>query len=454
MTNDIVLNENGVLICPFDRAIDESAVNEALRLHQSQINDFKENMNFYKGEHKILNQTPKAEYKPDHRVVVNFAKYIVDTYTSYFIGIPIKITHDNESLNEFIKMFRELNDLDDNEYELAKLSAIYGRAYEYLSQDEDANTVVTYTTPISTFVVYDNTIYQRPLFAVDYSSDTSGNIKGKMFTLAEEYDISGTTNSIRFEDIDINVYQGLPIIEYVENEERQSVFENVKTLINSINKTLSEKMNDVDALADAYMKILGAKIDQEGLDFIRDNRILNFEGSEGGNVVAEFMGKPTGDTTQENLLDRLTNMVFQIAMVANINDESFGNASGVSLEFKLQPMKNLAQAKERKVKSAIKQRFKLVFGLPTNVNNSKSDEWRNLKYQFTRNIPRNVSDEADTAKKLDGVVPKDIQLSVLSIVDNPKDVAKQMEDEAEKQFGGISDLEKQIRQQAYLNSEL
>jgi SPP1 family phage portal protein len=118
-------------------------------------------------------------------------------------------------------------------------------------------------------------------------------------------------------------------------------------------------------------------------------------------------------------------------MVANINDEAFGNASGVALEFKLQPMKNLAAMKERKFASGMNRRFKMVFNLPTNMEPSKKDEWRNLNYVFTRNIPRNISDEADTAGKLAGIVSKETQLSVLSFVDNPKQELERIQKENE-----------------------
>ena len=175
------------------------------------------------------------------------------------------------------------------------------------------------------------------------------------------------------------------------------------------------------------MKILGAELDGKGLEYIRDNRIINLVGEQADKVDVDFMAKPSGDTTQENLLNRLTDLIFQIAMVANISDKDFSGSSGVALEFKLQSMKNLAQQKERKMLSGIRKRYKLIFGIPTNVNASNRDEWKSLKYRFTRNTPRNISDEAQTAKLLEGVVPKETQLSVLSIVDNPHDMAMEME---------------------------
>lgn len=425
----VTLTDDKILISD-DVLITADVVSQAITKHKTLVAGYKENIDYYKGNHKIKTKKPKAEIKPDYRLMVNFAKYIVDTYTAYFIGIPIKVTHETDEFNEFIRIFRENNDLEDNEYELAKIMAIYGRAYEFLSQDEEANTIVTYATPMNTFVVYDNTIYERPLFAVNYSTGDKDMISGDVFTFDEHIEISGTTTSVSFGESEMNVYQGLPIIEYVENQERQSVFENVKSLIDAINTTLSEKMNDVDALADAYMKILGAELDDKGLEYIRDNRIINLVGEQADNVAVDFMAKPSGDTTQENLLNRLTDLIFQIAMVANISDKDFSGSSGVALEFKLQPMKNLAQQKERKMLSGIRKRYKLVFGIPTNVNASNRDEWKSLQYRFTRNTPRNISDEAQTAKLLEGVVPKETQLSVLSIVDNPHDTAMEMEKQA------------------------
>ena len=74
-------------------------------------------------------------------------------------------------------------------------------------------------------------------------------------------------------------------------------------MINAYNKAISEKANDVDYFADAYLKVLGAKLNEDGIKSIRENRIINFEGNMDGNLVVEFLQKPDGDTTQENLIN-------------------------------------------------------------------------------------------------------------------------------------------------------
>ena len=187
-------------------------------------------------------------------------------------------------------------------------------------------------------------------------------------------------------------------------------------MINAYNKAISEKANDVDYFADAYLKVLGAKLDTNGVKQIRDNRIVNFEGDPEVNMVVEFMDKPNSDGTQENLIERLERLIFQISMVANISDENFGTSSGIALKYKLLSMTNLAKAKERKFTSGMNRRYKLLFSHP--LSKVKSDAWVGLDYKFTFNIPANITDEAQVASSLEGIISKETQLKVLSIVDD------------------------------------
>jgi len=184
------------------------------------------------------------------------------------------------------------------------------------------------------------------------------------------------------------------------------------------------------------MKLLGMELNEETIRNIKDNRIINLYGPEDvSKLVVEFMEKPNADGSQEHLLDRLERLIYQISMVANISDESFSKASsGVSLEFKLQNMRNLAITKERKFTSGMNRRYKMLFNIATFIETSKRDEWRNLSYTFTRNMPRNIADEAETAGKLAGITSKETQLSTLSVVDNVRaeleKIKTEQEDEA------------------------
>lgn len=425
-----------VFIHPADEEITPEVVQDFIDLHKAEIPRYLKLKQLYESNAPILSQQAKESYKPDNRLVVNYAKYIVDTFNGYFIGIPAKINHEKEEIDKGVDSFWDRNDMDDNFAELSKLSSIYGHSFLYLYQNEESETRCTYNSPLDMFIVYDDTIAQNPLFVVRYQ-ETDDGIKGQLFTRHEEKDILPSKEGITFGNEEQRHYGDVQIIEYIENEERQSIFEPVVTLIDAFDKALSEKANDVDYFADAYLAILGAELDDKGIHRIRDNRIINMFGTDDASkIIVQFLDKPDGDETQEHLLDRIERLIYQMSMVANINDESFGNASGVSLEFKLQPMKNLAAMKERKFTSGLNKLFKMWFNLPTNVPASQKDEWHNLEYKFTRNIPRNVADEAEIAGNLAGIVSKETQLSVLSIVDNVKNEIDKMEAETEKGSSG------------------
>jgi SPP1 family phage portal protein len=199
------------------------------------------------------------------------------------------------------------------------------------------------------------------------------------------------------------------------------------SIVNAYNKAISEKANDVDYFADAYMKVLGAKLDTEDVQFMRDNRIVNFEGEDAAKLVVEFMSKPESDTTQENHLTRLERLIFQISMVANISDENFGTSSGIALKYKLQAMSNLEKTKERKFTSGMNRRYKLLFSHP--ASKVPKDAWVQLHYKFTPNFPANLLEEAQVAAQMEGIVSHETQLKSLSIVDNVQEELDKIEEE-------------------------
>ncbi len=228
-----------------------------------------------------------------------------------------------------------------------------------------------------------------------------------------------TDDGLKFISEEEHYFNDVPVVEYVENAERKGIFESVESLINAFNKSISEKANDVDYYADAYMKILGEKLDEDVIKNLRDYRIINVSGENSEKVVVDFLAKPNSDTTQENLLDRLERLIFQISMVANISDENFAQSTGVSLKYKLQAMDNLARTKERKFTAGLNRRYKIIANYPGSP--LSDDDWVKIRYKFTRNVPSNLLEETEIARNLSGIVSEETQVNVLSIVDNAKD---------------------------------
>lgn len=383
----------------------------------------------YTSDHDILHQPAKPPYKPDNRIVVNFPKYIVDTMNGFFLGNPIKVVADDDAVSAFVEYLDQYNDQDDNNAELSKLCSIFGHGFEMYYTDENAELCITYLSPMEAFMVYDESIIERPLFFVRRYVDRQNNEFGSISDANGVRNFMVTGGLRWLDEWTPHYFDGVPATEYVENAERQGIFEPVLSMVNAYNKAISEKANDVDYFADAYLKILGAAVDDEDIHFIRDTRVLNLTGEDAEKIIAEFMDKPSSDTTQENLLSRLEKLIFHISMVANISDENFGASSGIALKYKLQAMSNLEKTKERKFTSGMNRRYQLLFSHP--ASKAPKDAWVNLRYQFTPNFPANLLEEAQIAAQMEGITSHETQLKVLSVVDNvPAELDKIEEENA------------------------
>ena len=429
------------LQCSADKPITLTLAEEYIRQHEERFPRYIYLENLYKGFHDVYKQPEKPDWKPDNRLAVNFPRYITDTFLGFGYGVPIKKSHPDDTIAQAINDFERENEITDHEYELARKCCIYGHAFEYLYQDEEAKTKMTICTPMELFVVYDDTVKNRALFAVRYGyhsteTDQSGQRYGEILTREEIIPFEGSTAGESME----NPYGRLPCVEWMLNEDRMGLYEGVSGLVEAYNHTLGEKANDVDAFAEAYLAVLGAELDEDGIYKIRDNRVINLYGTDDAkDILVQFLQKPTADGTQENLLNRLETLIYQTSMVANISDESFGSAaSGVALAYKLQAMSNLALTFDRKIEKSLRKRYKLFCSLSTNV--SDRDAWRDVDIRTTRNLPKNVAEEAQTAAQLEGIVSKETQLSVLSIVPDVKKELERMEQEGAEAAESTADF--------------
>ena len=426
---------------PKDAELTKDLLQELLNEHSAEVkNRFAKLKAAYEGDHEILHIRKKKSYKPDNRVVVNFPKYMVDTTNGFFIGNAIKVTAEDPAVAEYVDECDQRNIQDDSNAELSKLCSIFGKAYEMYFADEDGEACTVYLSPVDAFMVFDDSILRRPLFFVrryvDRNNEEWGSVSNSYGV--RYFKITGGVEWLPFEtDVDVHdgwkchFFPGVPATEFVEDAEAKGLFEgSVLSMTNAFNKVFSEKLNDVDYFADAYLKVLGAKLKQEDLDFIRDNRVLNFEGlTETQQIIAEFMAKPSNDEGQEHALDRLERLIFCIGQTANAADENFGTNSGIAMLYKMWNTSNRGKNKQRKFEKGMYRRYMMLFGHPS--SKVAPDAWKQLRFTFTPNIPQNVLEETEIAKNLEGITSHATQLKGLSVVDDVNEELEKIKKEGE-----------------------
>lgn len=424
--------EGNVFIYPKDDEITMADLLKFISKNKSLAEEYKHNLEMYKGNHNILNKQPR-QFGPDNKLVANLPHYIVDTYNGFFTGIPPKVTLDDKETNTLLQEWNDENSLQDKLSEISKQADIFGRSLAFVYQDEDSQTRIAYSSPVNSFMVYDDTVSRQPLAFVRYWKNTDGIQVGMVYYSDKTISFEGS----KFGDEMLNPYKMVPAVEFYGNEERQGVFDNVKTLIDELDRVLSQKANQVEYFDNAYLKILGVDLDQDGdgkpdADLI-GNQMIYSPDADATNATVDFISKPDGDNMQEHIIDRLVSMIYQISMVANLNDEAFaGNSSGVALQYKLLPMRNMAANKERKFRQALRRLYRIVFSVGTVLPEVHSEDWRELVFTFKRNLPDDISNDADIAQRLQGMVSQETLLSILPFVNDPQEEIKRINKEKQE----------------------
>lgn len=418
---------------------------------------------YYKGRHiNILNRKPTPHGDPDNRRIVNMPKKLVDSFNGYFIGTPIDIAYQDPSdegtaesnkVNDLITAMTKHQVLDDVFTEASKWSSVYGRAYLYLYTDEKAYPYITFLDPLNTFMVYDNTIRDKPLFGVTYSyyPDNQGNesLHGQLIEVNDTvpFSNSATTNdSLTFDeepDPDTGVddqlahpFDQLPMAEVMDNEERIGVFDDLISLVDDLDSAMSAKANDSDSFAASVLKVINSELDDDQLEEIKSSRILNLyldkawadtdESKALPTPDAEFMEKPTGDQLQENQIQHDTDFIYQVAQIPNLDNIDFSTSAAQALDFKIHSMKIKALNKETKMKKALTQ----IWACALQAQGIDVNDVDNLEYTFNFTIPHNLLAEAQTANELQSTTSQETAIASLS---NVPDAKKEMQKIAAEQ---------------------
>ena len=126
--------------------------------------------------------------------------------------------------------------------------------------------------------------------------------------------------------------------------------------------------------------------------------------------------------------------LYQLSMIVNLNDKDFGNSTGVALEMKYKPMMNLSVLKARAFSTSIKAIYEVVFASDL-IDGVSRDAWKDLEIHPQYDLPHDTLTEAQTAQALANLgISRGTWLKQISIVDDPRQEEKAMDQEHKKQI--------------------
>ena len=391
-----------------------------------------------KTQFAIFVRDPKPDYKPDNRLAADIAYNITQTFEGFFIGVPVDLKYEGDDEKaKYLRGYLKRNHQDDVDAELSKMASKFGHAYEMMYQDEEGRPRSAAMSPMGAFMIYDDSVLKRPMYFVTYVYGESGEIRGNYSDEFNVYPFSEVGGTLEEGEPQEHYFGAVPAVDFMQNSEKRGLYEGVLNLIEAYNNALSEKADDVEYFADAYMVVKGMELHEDYKTDLRENKLINIFGDAGNQLDVHFLVKPDADTSQEHLINRLEMLVFKMAMVPDITDETFSTASGIALKMRLMPMSNLARNKERKFVMGIEKRLQMLANYPDEP--FTADDWQQVEITMHRNMPEDIGSEAQVAGAVSGIVSEETQLGLLSFVDDPKKEIERKSAEKEAKAESFSD---------------
>lgn len=386
--------------------------------------------------------------RPINNLINNdYFSEIIDFKTGYFAGEPISygyskgneaeaVTGGKEAVDTATKAVTDFvtrNNMYGVDMEITKFASIYGYAGRLFYIDTDGEIRVMAVPGYET-IILSNTDISEPKYAVRVRKILPEKQESRL--IVEFYDnayiheYEGYKGSLVYKGSEPHLFDYCPLQGIANNKELMGDAEKVLTLIDDYDKVTSDNSNELESFVHAYMVFKNLQVDDEEINKAQQNGALKIPSVGTKDADVYFLTKNINDGFTEHHLERLQDNIYRFSKTPNLNDESFGSASGVSLKFKLHGLETKCGMFEAKMMDAAQYMWQVL-----------CSAWRKkeiyvdplqITMEFTRNFPLDTLTEAQTVQTLISAgIPKEIAYSQLSFVDDVNYVMEMMEQQEE-----------------------
>lgn len=389
-------------------------------------------------------------FKADYRIAHDYGRYISTFITGYLLGKPVTVSTDLEGSDD-LKDLAEIdrtNDSDALNYNLAFDMSRYGRAYEleYRADDETdlfgkSKDRIAQIDSNEMFCIYSADVSKRLIGALHCPE-----YNGKLYPVLYTDDYKYTFEPMKPDRLVLSeperkqhFYGEVPVVEWWNNRYRQADFENVIPQIDALDAAQSDTANYMSDLNDAMLVVKGdIKSSELTKQDIRDMAISNTLILENGigtdgrqtDLDAKYIYKQYDSTGSEAYKDRLVNDIFKLSNIPNLDDGSFGTASGIAIQYKLIGLRQLGVTKANYIKKALRRRYRLISNIHRQLNDTEIDV-NELNFTFHENIPEDIWSEVNAYISANGKISQQTLQEIASFIDEQKENDRLQKEEQE-----------------------
>ena len=374
------------------------------------------NKKYYDGMQAILNKKYTDASKPCNRTVTNYCKNIADSYCGYLASPSFISYSSDEDIEEVMDILR-YNDYQAEDSDFLLDALVYGTASELMFTDNAGKVRFRLINPTQCFAVYDDSLTGDLLYFVrmypvnDWDDSDLYNVDVYDDWKVKHYTMGGINAVPTYVDEEFHFFNQCPANVF-SLPDGKSIFDCIITLQDAANELLSSEIDDYSAFCDAYLVLTGLDADAEDVTSMKKNRVLVIP--EGAS--ASWLTKAASDAQVENILKRIHDSIYRIAACPDFSSESFvgGVSSGVAIRYRLTGMETRAAKICAEMKKALQRRIEIITGIAS--LKLGEEVFRDIKIDFKRNIPEDVTATIAMINTLKGTVSDATLLSQLDFI--------------------------------------
>ena len=417
-------------------------LNKAWAIHQTNINDMKYLIEYYKGNQDIDNRETTYTSGINEKVTLNYAYSSVRDIIGYTFGKPAQLIQRKIKHRKDMEKIADILEYENSalaDHETALLTAITGIGYlctlptEELYSDymPDVPVKINSLDNLTTFCVQSPKMGNPVILSCTYYSYNKKTYF-LCFTDEEIYKIecdgkfSLNTNA-KIVEQDINPIGLNPITMVQNNKFLMGDFEVAISVLNALNLIASDSVNDVENVIQSLLVIINAELNKENVDKVKKNRILELVGQVGANVDAKFIYKQLDSLGIQNLREYFEEAYKTIIGIPDRKTRGGGGGDtgdAVKLRDGWADIEIVARIKENYFKVAKKKQLAVIINILQKLNYiSNKIKLVDLDVKFSRNKNDNLQTKAQSYATIIGtktIAPED----ALEMADMTTDVTE------------------------------
>ena len=332
-----------------------TVLEKALQVHLVNRREIIFLKNYEKGIQPILLRTKQYNAEINNRVVENLATMITSFKEAEFAGEPIQyVTRKGNGLEEaedkknITDLVAQVNDMmlsEDKQtldFTLAHEMFICGVGYRLTYHDakvpspeflDEAPFEIAIPDTENTFVVKRNDAKKKVLMGVTYvyKDPPNSNVEFTVYTPNVTYTIEGTDtgSALTITEEARHNFGMVSLIEYPCNPDYMGAFEAVIPLLDSINLTLSNRLDGIEQFIQALMVFDGVDIEREDILKLKDLGAIQLPptpNANGGKKIY-YLNEQLDQSQTQTLVNDMKKVVLEIVGMPSQGDASTGDSS-------------------------------------------------------------------------------------------------------------------------------